>query len=79
MAKKYNVYTRIREELAAIGITKAVANNMTYDGTPCVTLRWNGAEEYVKLSKLDNDPRNGEYNEQYIAWLKETYADVNVK
>ena len=73
MATK-NQYAQIRKALSALGITKAVAGDMTYDGTPCVTLRWNGSEEHVNLLRIEDDE-----NTEYIDWLKSTYADVNPK
>jgi hypothetical protein len=69
-----NQYAEIRKALSALGINKSVAGNTTYDGIPCVTVRWNGAEEHVNLLRVEDDE-----NTEYIEWLKSTYADINLK
>jgi len=71
-------FKAIRKELKSLGIEKAIVGNTTYDGTPCILLRWNGQEEYVSATHFalgTEDIRN----DQYIEWLQSTYADVNLK
>lgn len=74
-------FKAIRKELKSLGIKKAIVGNATYDGTPCVQLRWNGQEEYVSATHfaLGAEDIRDESDDQYIEWLKSTYADSNLK
>jgi len=71
----------IRKELKELGIEKAiVVGNTTYDGIPCIQLRWNGDEHVVSATHFAfgaEDIRD-ESDDQYIKWLKSTYADSNL-
>lgn len=76
-----NAHKMIRKELAKLGISKSIAGNSTYDGTPTVTLRWNGKEEYVSATHFalgETDIPN-ESDDEYIAWLTTNYADENLQ
>lgn len=71
----------IRNELKKLGITKSVAANSSYDGTPTVLLRWNGKEEHVSTTHFalgENDLPTAD-DDKYIAWLTKTYADENLQ
>jgi hypothetical protein len=76
-----NTQKQIKNELSKLGISKAIVGNAQVEGNPAVLVRWNGQEEYVTSIHLalgSEDVRD-ESDDQYVAWLKSTYADSNLK
>lgn len=72
MAK--NQFSEIREWLKQNGFTKAVAENVTLDGTPAVMLRWNGKSHEITQFEIDESYEN----DKRASWLVNNFADAKL-
>lgn len=64
-------HKEIRKWLKTNGFTKAVAENMTVDGTLAVALCWNGKKHEITQFEIDESYDN----DKRASWLRNNFAD----